>query len=169
MNNWMLTENFTIILRLIFVQQHKKNVYQNIKSTFMKRWYQLLYVKWGRPRDRGAYPGASRWCVLTRCWFLFFWKNVFWWDIKILIYSCSTFAFIRFRAAERSCRAVSWSSRPDGSKVSDRPGILCSSGLLSDSFEWWRLITWYVWIGWEIPLTEMASFCLHRTCSLTSR
>ena len=45
----MLTENFTIILRLIFVQQHKKNVYQNIKSPFMKRRYQLLYVKWGGP------------------------------------------------------------------------------------------------------------------------
>ena len=43
----MLTEDFTIILRLIFVQQHKKNVYQNIKSPFMKRWYLLLYVKWG--------------------------------------------------------------------------------------------------------------------------
>ena len=41
----MLTDDFTIILRLLFVQQHKKNVYQNIKSTFMKRWYQLLYVK----------------------------------------------------------------------------------------------------------------------------
>ena len=43
----MLTEDFTIILRLIFVQQHKKNVYQNIKSPFMKRWYQLLYVNRG--------------------------------------------------------------------------------------------------------------------------
>ena len=30
----MLTDDFTIILRLLFVQQHKKNVYQNIKSTF---------------------------------------------------------------------------------------------------------------------------------------
>ena len=56
----MLTEDFTIVLRLLFVQQHKKNVYQNIKSPFMKRWYQLLYVKWGGPRARGAYPGASR-------------------------------------------------------------------------------------------------------------
>ena len=52
----MLTEDFTIILRLIFVQQHKKNVYQNIKSPFMKRWYQLLYVKWGGPRARGGLP-----------------------------------------------------------------------------------------------------------------
>ena len=43
----MLTDDFTIILRLLFEQQNKKNVYQNIKSTFMKRWYQLLYVKWG--------------------------------------------------------------------------------------------------------------------------
>jgi len=50
----MLNDDFTIILRLLFVQRHKKNVYQNIKSTFMKRWYQLLYVKWGVPRARGA-------------------------------------------------------------------------------------------------------------------
>ena len=56
----MLTEDLTIILRLIFVQQHKKNVYQNIKSTFMKRWYQLLYVKWDGPRARVTHPGASR-------------------------------------------------------------------------------------------------------------
>ena len=41
----MLTEDFTIVLRILFVQQHKKNVYQNIKSPFTKRWYQLLYVK----------------------------------------------------------------------------------------------------------------------------
>ena len=56
----MLNDDFTIILRLLFVQRHKKNVYQHIKSTFMKRWYQLLYVIWGVPRARGAYPGASR-------------------------------------------------------------------------------------------------------------
>ena len=52
----MLTEDFTIILRLIFVQQHKKNVYQNIKSPFMKRWYQLLYVKGGGPISPGGLP-----------------------------------------------------------------------------------------------------------------
>ena len=41
----MLTEDFTIVFRLLFVQQQKKYVYQKIKSPFMKRWYQLLYVK----------------------------------------------------------------------------------------------------------------------------
>ena len=43
----MLTEDFTIVLKLPFVQQHKKNVYQNIKSPFIKRCYKLLYVNWG--------------------------------------------------------------------------------------------------------------------------
>ena len=62
----MLTEDFTNVLKLLFVQQHKKNVYQNIKSPFMKRWYQLLYVKWGGPRARGAYPGASTSCISIR-------------------------------------------------------------------------------------------------------
>ncbi len=56
----MLTEDFTIVLRILFVQQHKKQVYQNIKSPFMNRWYQLLYVKGGGPRARRAFPRASR-------------------------------------------------------------------------------------------------------------
>ena len=66
----MLIEDFKIILRLIFVQQHKKNVYQNIKSPFMKRWYQLLYVKWGGPRARGAYPLSIQMMCLYEMFFL---------------------------------------------------------------------------------------------------
>ena len=66
----MLTDDFTIILRLLFVQQHKKNVYQNIKSTFMKRWYQLLYVKWGGPRARGGLPRSIQMMCLYEMFFL---------------------------------------------------------------------------------------------------
>ena len=66
----MLTDDFTIILRLLFVQQHKKNVYQNIKSTFMKRWYQLLYVKWGGPRARGGLPRSIQVMCLYEMFFL---------------------------------------------------------------------------------------------------